>query len=112
MDLEHNKSSPFIGYAGLAEFIGGDKDHSTQLYKAYAELAARDLSYRQSELAALYQQLQRLDAEDVRQSDVLTHKSASAARLWPIPADLLSDPSIQRRKSLILEIRKTLQEYR
>lgn len=58
------QSKPMKGYAALATFIASDKDKSTQIYRRFDRLAARNLLYLQSEVAELERLQDELDRED------------------------------------------------
>lgn len=52
------------GFPALAAFIASDRDRTTAIFKRFDRLAARNLLYLQSQLAALEEQLDASDEAD------------------------------------------------
>jgi hypothetical protein len=71
MQKPNDVSHIFVhGFGALASFIASDEDHSTAIYKRFADLAARNLLYYQSELAELAALQQQYDIEDAEDLEV------------------------------------------
>jgi hypothetical protein len=104
------RENKLVGFAGLAEFIASDKEHSTSIYRQFEKLAARNILYLQSELRALDLQLEELDRDDARDFDAI-----GSAMDWQLLCELAKEPDNHREKErleLIYKIREKVKEYR
>ena len=97
------------GYPSLAAFIASDADRSTQIYRRFDRLAARNLLYLQSELAELEARQDSLDAADFRG----TLEEKAGARNWETlrAKAAVGGQREQERLDLALQIRSKLSEY-
>ena len=99
------------GYSSLAAFIASDRDKSTQIYRRFDYLSARNLLLLQSELAELEAWQREFDADDTRG----TVEEKRSARNWKILKERATEPgNIREKKRLEVadEIRRKIKEYR
>ena len=100
-----------IGFAGLADFIASDKEHSTSIYRQFERISARNILYIQSELRELELQQDAFDREDAAGDD----DALASAMEWELLRERAEDPNngkdIQRLE-LIKKIREKVKEYR
>ena len=99
------------GYPSLAAFIASDSDKSTQVYRRFERLCARNLLYLQAELTELEVRQDRLDAEDFS----ATTEEKRYVRNWEALKQKAAETGNVREKERIdvaMEIRTKLQEYR
>ncbi len=88
------------GYPALAKFMGSDDDF--MIFRAFKNLAARNLIVLQDELAEMEEQLNALDLADARLGD--------ARALWNLHSR--REDSNTQRHALLFNIRTKLAEYR
>jgi hypothetical protein len=115
------------GFGELASLTASDADHTTEVYKRFDRLAARDLLYYECELLELEALQDRYDCEDAldarRPDDAhdLRQRIRTNARDWmafkhqatkEIEAGNKSDERWKKRMDLAMQIRSTLKEYR
>ncbi|KAK9781947.1 putative DUF6594 domain-containing protein [Seiridium cardinale] len=121
------------GFGALADFIAGNGNNSTAIYRRFGKLVARDLLYYQSELTRLESIQDEYDIQDARdiqasQQPDLWHHIRSNARDWDaFRQTTRSSPDTpcssgsnaenvehgkRQRLKLAMEIRKTLKDYR
>jgi hypothetical protein len=99
------------GYPSLAAFIASDHDKSTEIYRRFGKLSARNLLYLQSELVELEAKQNAFDEEDVRGP----MDTKACARDWAVFAERAKNPANEREKKrmeLAMEIRAKIKEYR
>ena len=99
------------GYPSLAAFIASDKEKSTQIYRRFTRLGARNLLYLQDELAELEARLDEFDYEDfcsntdekagTRNFEILKRRAGEA-----------DNTREKKRLEVITEIRLKMKEYR
>jgi hypothetical protein len=104
------------GFADFAHFIGSDETLS--IYRRFASLGARNLTYLQAELQYLEQQLDDIDKEDKKLLDNNgtsneKHMINAAARAWEAFSGLAEDGDERQKKKmeLILRIREVMKLY-
>lgn len=88
------------GYPALANFIGSDKDFF--IFRRFNTLSARSLLYLQDELIELEDKLLEIDLRESR--------SGGQVELWNCHSR--REDSNQQRKTLMVEAREKLREYR
>jgi hypothetical protein len=97
------------GYPALAEWISRDPDHETFIFRRFDRLAARNLLNLQSELVALEDRLDRMDAESRLRRDV-------GLRCWETFEEEANHEANQsyakERRRLYDELERRIKEYR
>lgn len=106
-----SKRHLLTGFPSLAAFIASDQDKTTFIYKRFDELAARNLLYLQSELAELQHRQYAFDQADMS-ADMETKQCARNYADFEKAAASSSDTRQKERMSLVLQIRRTMKEYR
>jgi hypothetical protein len=112
-DDEEKRQEQFepVGFAGVADFIASDKEHSTSIYRQFQKIAARNILYLQSELRELELRQEEFDRDDAT-GDL---DAIRVAVDWQEFRDRARDPNDERAKErmqLVKEIRKKVKEYR
>ena len=112
-DDEEKRQEQFelVGFAGVADFIASDKEHSTSIYRQFQKIAARNILYLQSELRELELRQEEFDRDDAA-GDL---DAIQAAVDWQEFCDRARDPNDERAKErmqLVKEIREKVKEYR
>ena len=101
---------PYLpGLPSFAAFVASDADAA--IYRKYECLSARNLLYLQSELHELEQQLQELDARDVRDKNIRDQEAQKIARRWNYYSQDGGDRATEHR-NLQEKIRVKIKEYR
>ena len=120
---EAGKVNILTGFGSLAHIISSDADHSTEVYKRFGKLAARDLLYYEAELLELEELQEQFDREDALDAGKLNnvnlelwHKVRKNARHWQSFKESAQHGSPEdrwkKRMDLAMQIRTTLKEYR
>lgn len=102
-------------FASLAAFIAEDLDHTAVIFKRFGRLAARNLLYLQSELAALQALQDEYDREDLRNAVVANDYQAlgKAGRDWPAFVKRAQcDEKFKQRMQLAESVREKMKQYR
>jgi hypothetical protein len=100
---------PLDGYAEVSEFIAGDPDNETFVFRRFHKTSARNLLYLQAEILELERRQEEYDRE---QADM---ELAQAGRRWETFARNAKIPDRegeQLRMELAREIRVKIKEYR
>jgi hypothetical protein len=100
------------GYPALSAWIARDPDNESFIFPKFDKLAARNLLHLQSQVIALEDELEKLDAE-TRQSRDLELKQSN--RRWETFAKNAEDPNRteeKKRLKLYEEIQVKIKEYR
>jgi hypothetical protein len=103
---------PSDGCPAIANFIAGDVDHDTYVFRKFSRLKARNLIYLQGELVSLEAKLQAFDTEVARSADP---ELLASMRNWDIFEEYAQDPSREaerNRKALATLIEAKLKKYR
>jgi hypothetical protein len=119
----HDVVNMLTGFGSLAHLIASDVDHSTEVYKRFGTLAARDLLYYEAELAELEALQEQYDVEDAvdggKLDDItsdLSYHVRRNARNWQSFKESAgngsNDERWKKRMDLAMRIRRTLKEYR
>lgn len=104
-----SSTSRLTGYPSFADFIAADADAA--IYRKYERLSARNLLYLQSALHELEGNLEKLDAEDVKERESRDQEAEKRARRWPDYARG-DDEKARRHRQLQEEIGIKLKAYR
>ena len=109
-----NRIRPLDGFPTLAQFIAGDHDRTTLVFKRFSKLAARNLLYLQGELAHLQAQQDAFDSEDKSLED--DADVVACAKNWELfeanaQADHGEPGRLRKRMELVMKIRDKLHEY-
>ena len=99
------------GFSSLVAFIASDRDKSTQIYRRFDYLSARNVLLLQSELAELEARQRELDIADTR----ATVEEKRSARNWRALKERAADPDNVRereRMEVVEEIQRKIKEYR
>src|SRR5256885_291380 len=112
-DDEEKRQEQFepVGFAGVADFIASDKEHSTSIYRQFENIAARNILYLQSELRELALRQEEFDRDDAT-GDL---GATQAAIDWQEFCEQARDPDNERaqeRMQLVKDIREKMKEYR
>ena len=112
-DDEEKRQEQFelVGFAGVADFIASDKEHSTSIYRQFQKIAARNILYLQSELRELELRQEEFDRDDAN-GDL---DATQAAMDWQEFCHRARDPDDDRareRMQLVKDIREKVKEYR
>ncbi|KAF2014522.1 hypothetical protein BU24DRAFT_423448 [Aaosphaeria arxii CBS 175.79] len=103
------------GFPSLSTFMSHNAQCESFIFKRFDRLAARNLLYMQSELAALEARLDELDAEDAL--DPRGSEAKRSARMWEEferlggGSDGDGSPRMRERWEVVMKIRSTLREY-
>ena len=99
------------GYPALAAWIGRDPDNETFVFRKFDRLAARNLLHLQSQLIQLEGEIDKLDDEARRSSDL---EARQASRRWEKLTDLATDPQRPEKVRLekVEELTEKIKEYR
>lgn len=85
------------GYPALASWIGRDPDGETLVFRRFRRLSARNLLHLQSRLIQLEQEIDELDEEARKSTDL---ESRQASRRWETLIKLSADPTRPEKKRL------------
>lgn len=98
------------GYPALAGWIGQDPDGETLVFRRFRKLSARNLLHLQSQLIQLEQEIDELDDEARRSTDL---DARQASRRWETLMQLAADPTRPERKRLekVAELSVKIKEY-
>ncbi len=114
-DVEH---APYrqLGYPALAEWIAGNPDYETFIFRRFDQLSARNLLHLESQVAELERQLEVLD-EQARQERIQNPEDLEMSRSnrsWHVFSDRAKDTSLleSKRMALATEISEKLKQYR
>jgi hypothetical protein len=102
------------GYEDFSKYIASDAELS--IYRRYGALGARNLLYLQGELQALEAQLQKLDDEDLEETEIsLGNRKRDilwAAKSWESFYQQSEQEGRQRLKmAVVLKLRELMKEY-
>lgn len=97
-------------YPALAGWIGRDPDGETLVFRRFRKLSARNLLHLQSQLIQLEQEIDELDAEARRSTDL---DARQASRRWETLTQLAADPTRPEMKRLekVAELSTKIKEY-
>jgi hypothetical protein len=110
-DEEKQQDLERVGFADVAAFIAGDKEHSGAIYRRFERLSARDLLYIQNELHQLESRQEEYDREDAA-GDVDAMASAMEWQLLRFRAEAENKQRELDRLQLAKDIREKVKEYR
>ncbi|KAJ5286835.1 hypothetical protein N7478_002521 [Penicillium angulare] len=98
------------GYPALASWIGRDPDGETLVFRRFRRLSARNLLHLQSGLIQLEQEIDELDEEARKSSDL---ESRQASRRWETLIQLGADSTRLEKKRLekAAELSSKMKEY-
>lgn len=98
------------GFPSVAAKIAKDKDKTTNIFRRFDRLAARNLLYLQSRLQKLESELDRYDAEDFHEGDMLAKRSLTS---WEdFEANANNRDWEKKRMDLAMDIQIALRNYR
>src|SRR5437016_13208235 len=110
-DEEKQQGVEPVGFAYVAAFIAGDKEHGGTIYRRFERLAARDILYLQSELHQLELRQEEFDRYDAA-GDVDAMARAMEWQLLRFRAETENKQRARDRLQLAKEIREKVKEYR
>lgn len=110
---QHNVELGHIrdGYPALAAWVGRDPDGETLVFRKFSRLSVRNLLHLQSQIIQLEHELDELDDEARRSSDL---DARQASRRWETLQELARDPTRSEKARLDKagEIAAKIKEYR
>lgn len=106
--------NPRRGFALVAAKINSDNDKTSNIYRRFDELSARNLLFYQAEIAELEEELLFLDDEDSKTSDEI---SVACQMDWSsfekyAKTGALPETKEAEKMELIMKIREKLERYR
>lgn len=98
------------GYPALASWIGRDPDGDTLVFRRFRRLSARNILHLQSSLIQLEEEIDELDEEARKSTDL---DSRQASRRWETLVELAADPTRPEKKRLekAAELSSKIKEY-
>jgi len=99
------------GYPTLAAWIGRDPDNETFVFRKFDRLSARNLLHLQCQLIQLEDEIDKLDEEARKSSDL---NARQASRRWEKLKELATDPARSEKARLDKadELAVKIKEYR
>jgi len=99
------------GYPTLAAWIGRDPDNETFVFRKFDRLSARNLLHLQCQLIQLEDEIDKLDEEARKSSDL---NARQASRRWETLKELATDPARSEKARLDKadELAVKIKEYR
>jgi hypothetical protein len=105
-----------LGYPALAEWIAGNPDYETFIFRRFDRLGARNLLHLESQVSELERRLELLDErahrETIQNPEDL--ELSRSNRSWEVFSERAKDPALLEHKRLALanEISEKLRQYR